>query len=853
MKREKRNKMKVIVSHMNIDFDGLACLLAAKKLYPEAAVALTDKQQATVKSFLAIYRDQLNFFSYEQIQWSELTSLILVDVASLKRTGIPIEELPPTFDTIIYDHHSPKDGDVQTGERYVEDVGAAVTILIEELLHANADISSFEATLFGLGLYTDTGNFTYPQVTARDLTAAAHMREHGMDVTLIENFSEKVLSSDEKDLLHKLLQNGEEQIIHGVTIFLTSYEQDIYQGGVATLAEKIMDTTDVDAVIVVIKMKKDIHVVTRASSTRIDFRPLVESLGGGGHAQAASATIKKAHLQTVYAYVEKNIEHIVTPALTARSLMTSPVKSVLPTAKIDEVLKQMFQFGHTGFPVVDENEKLLGVISRRDVDKATHHGLGHAPVKAYMSRQPITLPANASLEEIQSTMMQHNIGRIPIIENGKMVGILTRTDVIEQLHQHSKKEDEVEITSMQMLEKMEALLPSETFQLLKQVGALADQQKLDIYLIGGIVRDFFLNRQNEDIDLVVEGDGIAFAKLLAAKLGGEVKTHDSFGTATWETPINVSVDVVTCRTEYYDAPGQLPIVRASNIREDLRRRDFTINAMALRINERHFGEVLDYFQGVKDIESKTIRILHSLSFIEDPTRIFRAVRFALRFNYQLDQQTKELAINAASMLKQISPTRLYRELNLIINEGFCINGMKMLDQLHVFAALFDVTPTKKAWERLRRFILHDVINPFISLLALLYGENDWQKRLAPYAFTADQRKLIDQLIQLEAQPITNQHSHGQLHQHLYSFSDEVLQLFAVLTEQEYMIAYVQTRKRTMPLLTGNDLIELELKPGPHFSTLLLKLASLQLDNKITTKAEAIDWLLTEMNHDTNNK
>lgn len=837
--------MKVIVSHTNLDFDGLACLFAAKKLYPDATVALTEKQQATVKSYLAIYRDTLDFSEYRQIPWEDVSTLILVDVASLKRTGIPVEKLPPSVHTIVYDHHAPKDGDLDSCTRHVESVGAAITILVEQLLKRNIDISPFEATLFGLGLYTDTGNFTYPQVTARDLYVGAKLIELGMDVALIEQFSDTVLSSEEKQLFQTLLQNGTEHVVQGLTIFLTSHELERYQGGLATLTKKLLETTDVDAAISIVKMRKDVYVVTRAQSPRIDFRPLVESLGGGGHAQAASATIKRADLENIFAFVAKNIEQIVKPAVTARTLMASPVKYVSPTDKIEDVLEKMFQFGHTGFPVVDENGTLVGVISRRDVDKATHHGLGHAPVKAYMSTEPVTLTPDATLEEVQMTMMTHNIGRIPIVENGKMIGILTRTDVIEQLHQQAK-DDEEKTTSEKIVANMRALLPPETFSLLKRIGAIADEQKLDIYLIGGIVRDFFLNRPNEDIDIVVEGDGVAFAKTLQRKLGGDVTVHDAFQTATWTTENDLNIDIVTCRTEYYEAPGELPTVVPSNIREDLKRRDFTINAMALRLNESAFGELLDYFQGERDLKEKKIRILHTLSFIEDPTRIFRAVRFALRFGYELTEQTERLAIDAAPMLRQISAERIYRELEILFAEGLCLNAMKLLDRLGVWQALFAVELTNKTSERLRRFVLHGKSAPFFLLTALVYGQRRWEERLKPFIITVQQRKCIEQLRQLSDIDVSDAQSYGKLHDRLHSFSDDALSMYALLIEQERLIDYVKKRQSLTPLLTGHDLKKLNIEPGPHYATLLRKVASLQLDEKIATKEEALQWIKNEV-------
>ncbi len=823
---------------MNLDFDGLACLLAAQKLHPNAKVALTDKQHPTVKSFLAIYRDQLRFIEYEKIDWKELRTLILVDVASLKRTGIPIEELPITVHTIVYDHHSPKEGDISTGERHIKPYGAAITLLVEKLIERAIPISAFEATLFGLGLYSDTGNFTYSQTTARDLFIGATLKEQHMDVTLIDRFKEQVLTADEKQLLQTLLTNGKEYDIQGLNILVTSHEQPDYLGGLATITRKVLDSASVDAALSVVKMKDHVYVVARANSERVDLRPLMAKLGGGGHAQAASATVKKQELKIVIQQVNDHLNDLIMETVTAADLMAKPVKTVSPLDSIKSVHEKMYQFGHTGFPVLDENEELVGVISRRDVDKATHHGLGHAPVKGYMSTNLIVLPPTASLEEITSTMMRHNIGRIPILNEQKLVGILSRTDVIEQLHKSASPKEN---TIKGLIEKQ---VSAEVYALLLQIGSLADEHDIHIYLIGGIVRDLLLNRPNEDIDIVVEGNGIEFAQLLEQKLGGQVKVHEKFGTAVWTTPTSLKLDIVTCRTEYYDSPATLPIVKASNLREDLRRRDFTINAMAIQLNKNNFGLIIDYFQGQDDLTSKKIRILHTLSFIEDPTRIIRAVRFATRFNYVLAKQTRNLAIDASALLKQVSATRFLHELKLLLSENAIISGIDMLNELGVWKSLFGINVTEKQLDIIRAVKGRNEEDPFVYLLALIFDKSNWKHLVSRYALTANNQQLIRQLEAMEEINWDSKATLSELHEVFAPYQNNNVNLFALLTQEPLLETYIEKASTLPVLLTGKDLMANGIKPGPTYSDIFHQLTCLQLDEEINTKEEAHDWLLT---------
>ncbi|MFC0469318.1 CBS domain-containing protein [Halalkalibacter kiskunsagensis] len=829
--------MDVIVSHMNLDFDGLASLLAAKKLYPSAEVALSEKQQPTVKSYLAIYRDQLALSTYEQIRWSQVKTLILVDVASMNRTGIPVDDLSNETKTILYDHHPPKEDDVQGEERYVEQVGATITLLMERLLKEKVTITPFEATLFGLGLYTDTGNFTFKQTTSRDLYIAYILKGLEMDVTLINHFSEQSLTTEEKQLFQILLTNSEEITISGMTILITTHEQSTYQNGLATLTRRLMESTDSDATLSIVKMKDHVYVVARSSSNRIDFQPLMDDLGGGGHSQAASATMKKQELNSVVKKVKHVINRMIKPSVTASEMMAKPVKFVSPYDSIDEVLERMYQYGHTGFPVLNEDGYLIGVISRRDVDKATHHGLGHAPVKAYMSTQIVTLEPTSSLEEIQTTMMKHNIGRIPIMLNQNVVGIVSRTDVIEQLHRKSRP-----VTDQSIVTKMQAQLPPDTYNLLREIGAIADSHGINVYLIGGIVRDFLLNRLNEDIDLVVEGDGISFAHTIREQLGGQIKTHEQFATATWTTPTNIKLDIVTCRTEYYDAPAALPTVRASNIREDLRRRDFSINALALQINKSDFGKLLDFFQGQEDMDNKEIRILHNLSFIEDPTRIVRAIRFALRFDYTLAKQTEELALNASYLLKQVSATRFLREIQLLINEETIIRGVKLLDSLHVWQSLFNLKPTIESLMKLEQVIAYHFNDAFIVILTLNYGQHNWKQKVKRYSLTTKQNQLIQQLEAMQTVPLSKNETMSSIHNRYHMFKEDTILLYTILTENTLLRNYVEKREQLKPLLTGQDLLMQGIKPGPIFSDILHQLTCFQLDNEIINRNDALTWL-----------
>ena len=204
-----------------------------------------------------------------------------------------------------------------------------------------------------------------------------------------------------------------------------------------------------------------------------------------------------------------------------------------------------------------------------------------------------------------------------------------------------------------------------------------------VYLVGGTVRDLLLGEPGFDVDLAVEGDGQLFARALAAELGGRVKPHDAFGTAVVEYGDGERVDVVTARRESYPTPAALPTVEPSTIEDDLFRRDFTINAMAAALAGPEVGALLDPFEGQRALEAKTIRVLHDLSFVDDPTRIFRAVRYASRYGFELDEQTAALAREAiaAGLVGRLSPARLRDELVLLLDEPRADEAFALLEAL----------------------------------------------------------------------------------------------------------------------------------------------------------------------------
>lgn len=424
----------VILSHVNIDFDGLASIIAAKKIHPQAQMVISANQNKEVKRFMAIYRDALEIIPDNEVNWTEVRHIILVDVAHLNRVGNFFQTLDmEKMDFTVYDHHPVSPGQVATSAGKIEQVGATVTLLIEELQRNNLPVSAFEATVFGLGIYSDTGCFTFSTTTARDLQAASFLVEQGLDLELVNQYSSQLDDSPQQMLFKKLLLNTQEFELDGLNIVISSHQLQEYIGDVSFMTRKLLEVTGADAVIVIVEMQKQVYVIGRANSGRIALHALMKALGGGGHEQAASAMLKSTSFEDVLKIVEAKLDQMVQPAITAQAIMKSPVQSITPSTSVDEAADIMHEYGYSGLPVVDKDE-LIGMISRRDLNKATKHDLGHAPIKSYMSPKLITIQLKTTFEEILHIMMEHNIGRLPVVEEGRLIGILTRADVIKVLH-----------------------------------------------------------------------------------------------------------------------------------------------------------------------------------------------------------------------------------------------------------------------------------------------------------------------------------------------------------------------------------------------------------------------------------
>ena len=674
----------IITSHINADFDAMASMLAAQKLYPEARVVFPGTQEKSLRIFFINSMAYLyNMAELKDIDLSKIRRLVLVDTRQANRIGGLSQLVGDSGVEIhIYDHHPSMSDDIQGQFEAIRPTGATVTILMDILEKKGIAISPEEATVMCLGIYEDTGSFTFNSTTEDDFRAAATLLSKGANLNIVSNMISREISPQQLILLNELFQSITNYNVHGVEVVVTSITKDEYIPDLAFLVHKMVKMENIDAIFALASMGSKIYVVARSRIPEVDAAEIMQAMGGGGHRFAASATIKDKTLpQTEHLLVRLLNEKIPLSRL-AKDLMSSPAITIDGAQACKEARELLTRYNINALLVTETDAgsvRLAGYISRQVIEKALFHQLHDVPVKEYMNSELASVRPDADLFEVQQKIIENKQRILPVMEGDRLLGAITRTDLLNTLVRQNQAvrnrfpdplQEPVPARTKNVTKFVYERLSKKIIDLLKAIGETADRMGLKVYVVGGFVRDLFLYRPNEDIDIVVEGDGIAFARAYASLQNARIHAHEKFGTAVVIFPDGFKVDVASARVEYYKYPAALPVVEMGSIKLDLFRRDFTINTLSLQLNAEKFGTLVDFFSAQRDIKEKAIRVLHNLSFVEDPTRVFRAIRFEQRFGFSIGKLTSSLIQNAVKMdfFKRLSGKRVFSELRLILEE-----------------------------------------------------------------------------------------------------------------------------------------------------------------------------------------
>ncbi len=690
--------MHLILTHEQADFDAIASLLAARLLHPDALAILPRRLNRNVRAYLTLYGEQLPFEEFQDLPRGRVERLTLVDTQS----SVSVKGVSKNTRVNVIDHHPKADVLDPSWTMHLEDVGATTTMLVETLQQEHIKLDLVTATLLLLGIYEDTGSLSYASTTARDAQAVAWLLETGASLDIAAGFLNHPLSPEQQQLFNALFENAETLEIHGLSVVIASGVAGGMIDEISTLAHKLRDVFDPDGLVVLVALNGGIQLVGRSSSSLLDISRVAEHFGGGGHDRAAAALIKDRKLADICEELRVLLHQVIEPVKTVAEIMSRGPRVLDPDTRITDALARMQRSGHEGYPVVDGNS-VKGLLTRRAVDRAMTHGMQDRSVSSIMDAGELTVHPQDSVQHLQRAMIRHGWGQVPVAdaESGEIIGIVTRTDLLKSL---GALVEEPPVTNL--IDRLHTALQPERLALLKKIAQEAMAHNVALYIVGGFVRDLLLGESSVDFDLVVEGDAIGLAKRLASKYGGRISSHRRFGTAKWhldhaserllqavgasnvvEVDLPADLDFVSARREFYTHPTALPSVERGSIKLDLHRRDFTINTLALRLDGRHYGQLLDHWGGGRDLREGKIRVLHSISFVDDPTRMLRAIRLEQRLNFEIEERTLELLRQAIPLLDRVSGERLRSELVQIFHESRMPQIMARLQGLHLLHAI----------------------------------------------------------------------------------------------------------------------------------------------------------------------
>ena len=869
--------MRVILTHEQSDFDAVASLFGAYLLDDAAVPVLPRRMNRNVRAFITLYGAELPFVDQRDLSPEAIQSITLVDTQSM----ISLKGMNKKSLVHVIDHHPLKEDLPDNWSVTIAGTGANTTIFIESLRERDVMLGMIPATLLLLGIYEDTGSLTYSRTTSRDLQAASYLLEQGANLSVAAGFLNHPLSKNQQAFYNQIRKNSEVHNIHGHNVIIACGDAREMDEELSTVAHKLRDLLDPDALFVLVNTRGGIQMIARSTSDNIDVAEIASHFGGGGHERAAAGLIKDRDIKDIRGNLIKILPDHIQPAVTVAQIMSPDPHILTPETPVEDAANRMLRYGYEGFPVV-RNGKVVGLLTRRAVDRALGHKL-NLTIASLMEAGEHTVQPGDSIEHLQRLMTETGWGQIPVVdlEKGKIIGIVTRTDLLKTLNSQHKFPSKKSLAA-----QLDQALPVERKALLKAVSNEVRNLNAALYIVGGFVRDLMLDRPSVDFDLVVEGDAIALARILVDRYGGRVTSHGRFGTAKWvikeirSTLVHnlaeylkvqgsgvVSLDcrrlpefldLVTARTEFYTYPTALPTVERGSIKLDLHRRDFTINTLALRLDGVHYGELHDYWGGLTDLRNGVVRVLHSLSFVDDPTRILRAVRFEQRFGFRIESRTLDLLVEAIPLLDRVSGDRIRHEINVILTEENVIHMFERLDELGLIKAIHPELSWDDWLKDRMRFSLEVVPDPgwkfnrnemqslhrdcIYALLVIRLSLENAQSVINRLKLSAGLMKIVMDASRLWRDiPTLANALPSQIVARLDGLPSKSIYSVYLACDQDNLkkklYSFITEWKDVLPTIDGNELRRQGVPPGPVYRDILKRLRDAWLDGEVSNVDE----------------
>lgn len=845
--------MDVITTHTQADLDGLGAMVAAKRLHPRAVIVLPPALDENVRRFVAIHREAFGMRRWSEVEPETITHLLLVDAQALARTGVPALAALPDLSWEVVDHHPRVPG--VRGE--IRSVGAATTLLVTRLRAQAMPLTPIEATAMLLGIMADTGRLSHPGTTVEDAEAVTYLLGQGARLDELASYLDPPLTGAQQQLLGELVASHRTIAHPAGEIWLGGATREDPVPEQALVAERLMALYRPAALVLVVAARGRLQLTARSRDPHLDMRLLLAPWGGAGHPTAASGRLETASapawvLDELAARVAAWRLH----PRTARDLMSSPVRTLELETSVSEASESLRRWGHGAMPVIHHGRP-QGVISRRDLDRALHHGFATRPIKGLVGRRVEAVDPDTTADELMARMARLDVGRLLVMQGEELVGIVTRSDLVREALPPMIAPPPVAGEHLEA--RLAQLWPPDWRAALRTVGRIAGDRPL--YLVGGAVRDLLLGHPSFDIDLLVEGDAPALAAELAAELGAEVKEHRPFGTAHVRLNSGERFDLATARLEHYPEPGALPVISRATARQDLARRDFTVNTLAMRLNPGAFGELLDPFGGRTDLHTRTLRVLHPVSFIEDPVRLFRAARFEAQLGFRMEPVTEAYGRYAmgSGRFDGMGGERLKSELRRTLGAPGAASVALRLEDLDAWRMLHPELHldlgTHCCLRRLQHYLGRGTEERWLIMLAAILAAlppGERELAIAPLLLRRDERLVLEDAWQgLELAPLALSLPAPELAERLDGLQAGGLCLAAAAAPDRAAraaIAHYHRQLRSLKLerVDGTWLRSHGVPPGPVYRELLRELLRAKRAGELPTpaaeEARATAWL-----------
>lgn len=862
---------RIAITHKNPDFDAIASAYGAYLLHNLDGIITATSYETSVKEFITNEDINLPIIHMGEKELNEIESLELLVITDCKLESRlePMNSLIAKAEKIIiYDHHPSHGQDIEGDEKHIEDIGSCASMLIHLIKENNIDISPSDAGFLMAGIYEDTGLLTFTSTTVKDMEAAAWLLSKGADIQVISDYVKREMSRDHVFLLNELLTNISLVRIGAISIGVSSASSDQYIGEISYLAHKIMDIESLDALFIMVRTGDRVVMVGRSRADEVNASTIAYHFGGGGHPTAASAVVKDQTLHEALGKLNLILHEVVKPVKLASDIMNTPVKTLKVDTTFGQAIDIFMKHNLNMMPVV-EGKKPVGLVSRRDILQGIKHKLNNEPINSIMQVEYGKVPPNAPYYAVEELMLGSNQTMVIVEEEGELKGVVTRTDLLRLMHEEISKmprykDGRLVKNEIKRFKNVSAamvnVMPERVVKMLHNIGEMADEHDFNCYLVGGVVRDILLRKLNEDIDIVVEGSAPTFAKMFAEKNNARVAIHAKFKTAVVIFEDGFRVDFATSRTEYYNFPASAPTVEDASIRNDLFRRDFSINAMAVKLNKGEFGTLIDFFGGQRDISDKKIRVLHSLSFVDDPSRALRAIRFAVRFDFNIGPHTDRLFRHAVSLNlfdKVIGP-RMFLELKYILSEKNYLKALEMMkkydmlkffsNKIHLDKRKYDFFESVELIIDWHSFQMDEDYEVYKTRFIILFWDLEREDIGALLKrFHLDDGKTSELLHSFkETKDVVNGISRRNVDRPSYftTFMDRLetpcaVAASALLGEdyEEFVKKYFTEYRYVKPDIDGNDLMKAGVEPKNIYARILTELKNEKIDGECVGREE----------------